>query len=177
MKIGLIREEKIPHDKRVAFTPLQCKALLKEYPKLKIAVQPCDYRCYTNDEYKMHAIPLQEDLSDCDILIGVKEVPKDKLIPGKKYLFFSHTIKKQKHNRELLKAVLARKVQLIDYECLVDQNENRVIGFGRYAGLVGAYNGIMAYGLKYGLFNLSRHISAMIKKKYLKSWSESICRT
>lgn len=168
MKIGLIREEKIPRDKRVAFTPLQCRALLKEFPNVSLVVQPCDYRCFTNEEYKMHAIPLQEDLSDCDILIGVKEVPAKFLMEGKKYLFFSHTIKKQKHNRDLLRNILAKKIQLIDYECLVDKQENRVIGFGRFAGVVGAYNGIMAYGLKYGLFNLKPAHLCHDKKEVFK---------
>lgn len=154
MKIGILREEKIPHDKRVPFTPVQCKNLIEQIPGLAIVVQPCEYRCYTNSEYHSHGIQLMEDLSDCDVLMGVKEIPVDKLIPGKKYLFFSHTIKKQPHNKALLQAIINRKIQLIDYECLVDEEGHRVIGFGRFAGLVGAYNGIMAYGLKYGLFNL-----------------------
>jgi alanine dehydrogenase len=154
MKIGIIREGKMPHDKRVPFTPVQCKYLLEEYHNLQIAVQPCPYRCYTDEEYKHQGVALQEDLSDCDILMGVKEVPVDNLIPGKKYLFFSHTIKKQPYNKKLLQAVLKKNIQLIDYECLVDEDYNRVIGFGRYAGIVGAYNGIMGYGLKYGMYDL-----------------------
>lgn len=154
MRIGIIREEKKPRDKRVPFTPQQCKELLDLYPGLQILVQPSSYRCFTDAEYAAIGIELQEDLSQCDVLMGIKEVPKEKLIPGKKYLFFSHTIKKQPHNRDLLRSILQMEVQLIDYECLVDEKNNRVIGFGRYAGLVGAYNGIMAYGLKYGLFEL-----------------------
>ena len=154
MKIGILREEKVPHDKRVAFTPVQCKYLLEEYKNLKIAVQPSDWRAFTNDEYKAHGILLQEDLSDCDVLIGVKEVPKDTLIPNKKYLFFSHTIKKQPQNKSLLQTILKKNIQLIDYECLVDEHGQRVIGFGRFAGIVGAYNGLMAYGLKYGLYTM-----------------------
>ncbi len=154
MKVGIIREEKIPYDKRVPFTPVQCKYLIEQYPDLKIVVQPSPWRCYTDQEFLSHGVFLQEDLSDCDVLMGVKEVPKDKLIAHKSYFFFSHTIKKQPHNKELLQAILAKKVRLIDYECLVDDNGNRVIGFGRFAGIVGAYNGIMAYGLKYGLFTI-----------------------
>jgi len=168
MKIGIIREEKVPHDKRVALTPLQCKQILNDFPDVKVVVQPSDYRCFTNEEYKMHAIPMAEDLSDCDVLLGVKEVPVDHLIPGKKYMFFSHTIKKQKHNRNLLRAVLEKKIQLIDYECLVDIHENRVIGFGRFAGIVGAYNGIMAYGLKYGLFKIKPAHLCHDKKEVFK---------
>jgi alanine dehydrogenase len=114
MKIGIIREGKIPQDKRVPFTPVQCKFLLETYSDLKIAVQPCTYRCYTDDEYKLQGVTLQDDLSDCDILMGVKEVPVENLISGKKYLFFSHTIKKQPYNKKLLQAVLKNNIQLID---------------------------------------------------------------
>jgi alanine dehydrogenase len=154
IKIAILREEKIPHDKRVPFTPEQCRFIIDGYKNAEVVVQPCDYRCYTNQEYTANGITLQENISDCDILIGIKEVPKEKLIAGKKYLFFSHTIKEQPHNRQLLQTILQKNISLIDYECLVDNHNNRVIGFGRYAGIVGAYNGIMAYGLKYGLFTL-----------------------
>src|ERR1051325_7366811 len=103
---------------------------------------------------------MQEDISDCDILIGITEVPKSELIDGKTYLFFSHTIKKQPHNRELLRTILSKHIRLIDYETMVDPQGNRVIGFGRYAGIVGAYNGLMAYGMKYNLFKLKpAHLS------------------
>ncbi|MCX6292582.1 MAG: NAD(P)-dependent oxidoreductase [Bacteroidetes bacterium] len=154
IKVGIIREGKIPHDKRVPFTPEQCVVITKEFPDVNLVVQPSDWRSFKNEEYEKAGIVLQEDMSDCDILIGIKEVPKPDLVPGKKYLFFSHTIKKQPHNRELLKMILAKKITLIDYECMVDTHNNRIIGFGRYAGIVGAYNGLMAYGLKYNLFNL-----------------------
>lgn len=168
MKIGILREEKIPHDKRVPFTPVQCKYLIEEHDELTIVVQPCDYRCYSNDEYRKHGIALQEDLSDCDILMGVKEVPKHLLIPGKKYLFFSHTIKKQPHNKALLQEIINKNITLIDYECMVDETGHRVIGFGRFAGLVGAYNGIMAYGMKYGLFELKPAHLCHDKKEIFK---------
>lgn len=160
MKLGIIREEKKPHDKRAPFTPSQCGIVMEQFKNVELVVQPSDYRCYSNDEYLKAGVVLKEDISDCDILMGIKEVPKEKLLEGKKYLFFSHTIKKQPHNRELLRATLSKKIQLIDYECMVDPNENRIIGFGRYAGIVGAYNGIMAYGLKYKMFDLKpAHLS------------------
>ena len=137
MKIGIIREEKLPHDKRVPFTPVQCKQLMELFKDLQIVVQPCDYRCYTNEEYKEHGIKLSDDVSDCDVLMGIKEVPKEFLLEGKKYFFFSHTIKKQPHNKALLQTILKKKVTLIDYETLTDPEGNRVIGFGRFAGIVG----------------------------------------
>lgn len=154
MKIGILREGKKPYDKRVPFTPDQCKELLLQYPHVELVVQPSPHRCYRDEEYSRTGIILQEDLSDCDVLMGVKEVPVNELIPSKKYLFFSHTIKKQPHNKKLLQEILRRNITMIDYETLVDEEGNRVIGFGRFAGIVGAYNGIMAYGLTYDLFRL-----------------------
>jgi len=154
MKIGIIREEKVPRDLRTPFTPEQCMLIKKEFDGAEVVVQPCSYRCYTNEEYKAAGVKLQEDLGDCDVLMGVKEVPVPFLIAGKKYFFFSHTIKKQPHNKKLLQAVLQKNITLMDYETLTDPAGNRVIGFGRYAGIVGAYNGIMAYGIKYGAFDL-----------------------
>lgn len=153
-KIGVLREEKSPPDKRVPLTPLICSELSKSYPNVEIVVQPSEIRCYSDEEYTSFGVTLQEDLSDCDILMGVKEVPAEKLIAGKSYFFFSHTIKKQPHNRKLMQALIAKKIRMIDYETLTDRNNNRIIGFGRYAGIVGAYNGILGYGLKYDLFRL-----------------------
>lgn len=152
--IGVLREEKSPPDMRVPLTPLICSEIKRKYPHVQILVQPSKIRCYSDAEYTAFGIDLQEDLSACDVLMGVKEVPSDKLIPGKKYFFFSHTIKKQPHNQKLMKALIEKKIQMIDYETLTDKHNNRIIGFGRYAGVVGAYNGILGYGLKYDLFRL-----------------------
>lgn len=154
LKIGVLREEKSPPDKRVPLTPLICTELLRMYSNLEIVIQPSKIRCYSDDEYLAFGLTLQEDLTDCDVLMGVKEVPKDNLIPNKKYFFFSHTIKKQAHNIKLMKALIEKQIQMIDYETLTDKNNNRIIGFGRYAGIVGAYNGILGYGRKYDLFQI-----------------------
>jgi alanine dehydrogenase len=154
LKIGVLREEKNPPDKRVPLTPLICSEIVRKYPNVEIVVQPSKIRCYSDDEYVSFGVPLQEDLKDCDILMGVKEVPIESLIAGKKYFFFSHTIKKQAHNQKLMKALISKGIQMIDYETLTDKNHNRIIGFGRYAGIVGAYNAILGYGLKYDLFRL-----------------------
>ena len=166
-KIGIIREGKVPHDKRVPFTPEQC-AYIKQHFSVDVVVQPSVWRNYKNEEYTSKGITLQEDLSDCDIIMGIKEVPAAELIPGKKYLFFSHTIKKQPHNQKLIKALLEKKIQMIDYETLTDEHFNRIIGFGHYAGLVGAYNGILGYGLKYNLYS-SKRASECHDKAELKS--------
>jgi alanine dehydrogenase len=154
IKIGILREGKVPHDHRVPFTPAQCRQILAEYPDAALTVQPSEWRSITDSEYAEAGIVMSDDLSDCDLLIGIKEVPLSELITGKSYMIFSHTIKKQPHNRKLLQAMAEKKITLIDYECLVDDEGNRIIGFGRFAGIVGAYNGIIGYGLKYQLFDL-----------------------
>jgi saccharopine dehydrogenase (NAD+, L-lysine-forming) len=152
--IGVLREEKSPPDKRVPLTPLICAELMKAWPEVKIIVQSSPIRCYTDEEYSSFGVPVAEDLSACDVLMGVKEVPMNKLLPHKKYFFFSHTIKKQPHNQALMKALIQKKVTMIDYETLTDKRGNRIIGFGRFAGIVGAYNAVLGYGLKYDLFRL-----------------------
>lgn len=153
MKIGILREGKVPHDKRVPFTPAQCVLLQREF-NIEVLVQPSDWRAFSNDEYRAVGCHLQEDLSSCDVLMGIKEVPKAELIAGKKYFFFSHTIKKQPHNKGLMQQLIEKKIQMIDYECLTDPQFNRIIGFGHFAGIVGTYNGIRGYGLRFGLFDL-----------------------
>jgi alanine dehydrogenase len=156
IKIGLIREGKIPADNRVALIPSQCKWLQKNYPELRVIVQSSEHRCFSDKEYQMAGIEVKEDLSECDILFGIKEVPIDALIPEKTYLFFSHTKKKQAYNQALFQAILEKKITLIDYECLEHEDGQRILGFGFFAGVVGAHNGIMAYGKRTGLYNLER---------------------
>jgi alanine dehydrogenase len=155
-KIGLIREGKTPADNRVALTPAQCKWILKNSSDITIAAQSSPGRCFVDKEYELAGVAVKEDLGDCDILFGIKEVPVDQLIPGKTYLFFSHTKKKQPHNRQLLKTILDKKITLIDYECLEHDDGQRIIGFGFFAGIVGAHNGMMAYGNRTGLYKLER---------------------
>ncbi|GAB3826368.1 NAD(P)-dependent oxidoreductase [Pontibacter rugosus] len=121
---------------------------------MEVVVQPSDIRCFTDAEYEELGIPLQQDLSNCDVLMGVKEVPVEQLVPNKTYLFFSHTIKEQPQNAKLLRVILDKNITLIDYELLKTAEGQRVVAFGRYAGIVGAYNGMLTYGKKHGLFNL-----------------------
>ncbi|GAA4820863.1 NAD(P)-dependent oxidoreductase [Algivirga pacifica] len=154
MKIGIIREGKMPPDKRVPFTPEQCKTIKEQYPSIELVIQPSPIRCFPDQAYSNAGISLQEDLSDCDVLFGVKEVPLDDLIPEKHYFFFSHTHKFQPYNRPLIQAIIQKEIQLTDYECLTYPNGNRVLGFGRFAGLVGAYNGLLTYGKREGLYTL-----------------------
>lgn len=155
LKIGLIREGKIPADNRVALTPAQCRWIHKNSSDVKIIAQHSDNRCFSDKEFKMAGVEISEDMSECDVLFGIKEVPIDMLIPGKTYLFFSHTKKLQPHNRRLFKAIIEKKITLIDYECLVHDDGQRVLGFGFFAGIVGAHNGMMAYGKRTGSFTLN----------------------
>lgn len=155
MKIGIIREGKVPPDSRVPLTPEQCAQLIKER-QLDIVVQPAQGRCFPDEAYRTLNIPMSEDLSDCDVLMGVKEVPIELLIPNKTYFFFSHTIKEQAYNRKLLQAIIEKNIRLLDYEVLKDERGRRLIAFGKFAGMVGAHNGIMTYGSRTGLYSLDR---------------------
>jgi saccharopine dehydrogenase (NAD+, L-lysine forming) len=156
IKIGLIREGKLPADNRVALTPAQCKWILKNSGDIIIAVQSSPSRCFSDREYQLAGTEVKEDMTDCDVLMGIKEVPIEQLIAGKTYLFFSHTKKKQPHNQKLLQAIIQKNITLIDYECLEHDDGQRIIGFGFFAGIVGAHNGMMAYGNRTGLFKLDR---------------------
>lgn len=124
------------------------------FPGLGLIVQPCEWRSFTDEEYRKEGVTMSADLSSCDVIMGIKEMPVAQMMPGKKHLFFSHTIKKQPHNKALMRSLIEKKIQMIDYETLTDPDLNRIIGFGHYAGIVGAYNGIRAYGLRYKLFEL-----------------------
>jgi alanine dehydrogenase len=155
LQIGLLREGKIPADNRVALTPAQCKWLHKNFSAIKVVAQHSGARCFTDQEYIRAGVEVREDISDADIFLGIKEVPINMLVPDKMYLFFSHTKKLQAHNQKLFKAILQKKITLLDYECLVHEDGQRVLGFGFFAGIVGAHNGMMAYGNRTGSFTLN----------------------
>lgn len=169
MKIGIIREEKKPADYRTPFTPLQCADIAELFPNIDLVVEPSATRCFSNEEYIKSGVSLQKDLSDCDVIMGVKEVPIQKIIPNKTYFFFSHTIKQQPYNKPLIQSFIRKKIRMIDYETLTHKDGTRILGFGFFAGLVGAHNGLMTYGKKYDLFQLqaayqSRNQEQMIRQ-------------
>lgn len=156
LKIGVIREDKVPVDKRSPLTPAQCQQVANRFG-VEVKIQKSDVRVFENEEFKQSGLDLVDDISDCDILLGVKEVPTEKLIPEKTYFFFSHTIKEQEYNRELLQTILKKKIKLVDYECLQDpKTSQRIVAFGRFAGIVGAYNTIWTFGKRYNLFKIRR---------------------
>ncbi len=152
--IALLREEKQPADKRVLLTPSQCLLLKNLYPQINILVQSSPSRCFEDQHYQNIGIEIKEDVSNADFLMGIKEIPSQFLIPNKHYFFFSHTTKKQAHNQEMLKNIITKNITITDYETLRWKNGDRIIGFGRFAGIIGAYNGILAYGKKFKLFEL-----------------------
>ena len=156
MKFAIIKERKNPPDRRVVLSPQACEKIVQEFPKAEILVESSNVRIFNDNKYSKLGFQVLDDVSEADVMIGVKEVPIDALIPNKKYFFFSHTIKKQPYNRKLLKAILDKNIELYDHETIVNQKGFRLIGFGYYAGVVGAYNGLRTYGLKYDAFNLPK---------------------
>lgn len=156
IKFTIIKERKNPPDRRVVFSPSKLAEAKKQFPEATFKVESSDIRVFSDNQYKEEGFEVTNNVSDCDVMIGVKEVPIDSLIPNKKYFFFSHTIKKQPYNRKLLKAVLEKNIELYDHETIVGDKGFRLIGFGRYAGIVGAYNGFRAWGLKYNSWNLPK---------------------
>lgn len=169
MKLGIIKERKSPPDRRVVLSPKKITEILNLYPDVEVLVEESDIRVFSDDTYQEQGISLSDDMRSCDVLLGVKEVPVSHLISNKTYFFFSHTIKEQVHNKQLLQACLEKNITLIDHETLVDANNVRLIGFGRYAGIVGVYNTFRAFGIKYDLFNL-------VKAETLKNQEELIGR-
>lgn len=156
MKFGIIKERKNPPDRRVVFSPDELARLKQLYQDTTVQVESSDIRVFSDEEYRNMGIELVNDISDCDVFFGVKEIPVDHLIPNKSYFFFSHTLKKQPHNRKLLQAILEKNIDLYDHETIVDSHNHRLIGFGKYAGIVGTYNSIRAFGIKFELFKLPK---------------------
>ena len=156
IKFALIKERKTPPDRRVVFSPNKLKEAKEKFPEAEFKVESSDIRIFTDEEYRQAGFEVVEDVSDCDVMLGVKEVPLPNLIPNKKYFFFSHTIKKQPYNRDLLREILKNNIELYDHEVIINETGGRLIGFGRYAGLVGAYNGFRGIGLKNGIFELPK---------------------
>ena len=156
IKIGLLKEGKIPADNRVALTPNQCKWIMKNHPEVKFFAQASEYRSYSDAEYERAGVEVVEVITNCDILFGIKEVPVKDLIENKTYLFFSHTRKKQAYNQVLLQTIIKKNITLIDYECMEHEDGQRIIGFGFFAGVVGAHNGMMIYGERTGSYHMDR---------------------
>lgn len=153
---AIIKERKNPPDRRVVFSPKKCQEVIKQFPDARIIVERSDIRIFPDEAYRDAGFEVMDAISEADVMLGVKEVPVDALIPNKKYFFFSHTIKKQPYNRKLLQAILNKNIEMFDHETIVNPKKHRLIGFGYYAGLVGAYNGFRGLGLRDKLFDLPK---------------------
>ena len=154
VRLGILRETKNPPDRRVPLSPPQVVELMERFPDVKVCVQPSDIRGFADEEYDYLKLDLTEEMKPCDILVGVKEVDYNTFIEGKTYMFFSHVGKKQPHNRTMLQRAMEKKITLIDYEYLTDFQGRRIVAFGRWAGIVGAYNGLRARGISTNSFEL-----------------------
>ncbi len=172
IKIGLLKETKTPPDRRTALTPNTAAELVKRFPEIEVYVQSSDLRAFSDDEYREKGLPVVDDISHCDVLVGVKEVKIETLIPEKIYFFFAHIAKKQEHNKALAKALLEKKITMIDYEYLTDENGRRIVAFGYWAGVVGAYNGMRAWGLRFGEFDLPPAHTLHDKKEMFETISK-----
>jgi len=142
--IGIRREDKDRWERRVPLSPDHVQQLVDQ--GIDVIVQPSNLRIFDNESYVEAGAKLQEDLSPSDLIIAVKEVPKELLIPNKTYMFFSHTIKAQPDNMSMLDSILQKNIRLIDYEKIVDDNEQRLVRFGRYAGIAGMIDILRALG-------------------------------
>lgn len=171
LKIALIKERKKNPDTRVALTPQQCKNLLETYPEIQLVIESSTNRCFPDEAYSTLGIPVVTDVSDCDVLLGIKEVPVENLISGKTYYFFSHTKKKQPYNQGLMQALIANNIRMIDYEALTYDDGVRIIGFGFYAGIVGAHNGLLSYGMKSKKYTLIPAHLCNDKKEMLQQYN------
>ncbi len=146
MIIGIREEDKSIFERRVAITPDVVKELVSQ--GFKVIVEPSSHRIFPDSEFEKAGAELKKDLSEAKVIFGVKEVPKEKLMPEKTYVFFSHTIKGQSYNMPMLRKILELKDTLIDYEKITDDKGRRLIFFGKFAGFAGAIDALHLLGQK-----------------------------
>lgn len=154
MKIGIIRETKVPEDYRVALTPNEIVSLQQQFANAEFVVQSSPTRAYSDEEYRSKGVTVRDNIDDCDLLLGIKEAKIETLLPNKHYFFFGHIAKMQPYNKPLLQKMIAQKITFSDYEYLVDDKNQRLCAFGWWAGVVGVYNTLRAYGIRTNKFNL-----------------------
>ena len=179
IKIGILKETKTPIDNRVALTPDEIVALKERYPEAEFYVQKSDIRAFTDEEYAKLGIPVVESLENCDVMFGIKEAHVDSLLPNKHYIFFGHIAKMQPYNRPLIKKMIELGITFTDYEYLADDNNVRLCAFGWWAGVVGAYNTLRAYGLRTRKFELEKPSRTFTLDKLLANIKEvmPLCNT
>ena len=146
--IGIRHEDKYKMERRVALTPAHVKTLIEDYG-LRVLVESSPKRVFTDDEFAAVGAEIVNDLSEAQIIFGVKEMPIDFFEEEKTYIFFSHTIKGQEYNMPLLKRMIEKKINLIEYEKITNDNGQRLIFFGRFAGLAGMINSLWSLGQRW----------------------------
>ena len=144
--IGIVRESR-NDENRTPLVPEHIKKYKESNPNINFIIQPSNNRCFSDEEYELSGAKINDNLNECSIIFGVKEIDSNILINNRTYLFFSHTFKinKQQKNieknkKDLLLSILNKKITLIDYENIRGKNGTRCLGFGRFAGIVGCYN-------------------------------------
>ncbi len=170
--IGIRHEDKYAMERRAPLTPKHVKRLTDQ-KKLDIIIQASDKRIFTEDEYRKAGAKVASDLKDCDVILGVKEIPLDFFEPHKTYVFFSHVIKGQPYNMPMLKRMMELKCNLIEYEKVMDEQGKRLIFFGRYAGLAGMINSLWALGLRLKDYGFASKLAKMKQAKDYHSLKEA----
>uniref|UniRef100_A0A915PET4 Saccharopine dehydrogenase (NAD(+), L-glutamate-forming) n=2 Tax=Meloidogyne TaxID=189290 RepID=A0A915PET4_9BILA len=151
--VGIRRETINAWERRVPLTPNHVKVLTKK--GVRVIIQPSNRRAFPIQDYIGAGATVQEDLSQAQLIVSVKQVPVEDLIPNKTYAFFSHTIKAQQDNMEMLDSILARKIRLIDFEKMTDVEDRRLVYFGKWAGYTGFIDILHGLGLR--LLALGHH--------------------
>lgn len=170
--IGIRREDKNKWEKRVPLVPSDVEKLVKNHG-IKVIVQPSqDHRAFSDSDYESCGAEINEDLTGCDIILGVKEIPKTEFLPSKGYIFFSHVIKGQPYNMPMLQALLDAKCTLIDYEKIENETGQRLIFFGRYAGLAGMVETLHALGKRLDHEGIDNPFSVIKQPRYYASLDE-----
>ncbi|XP_066977946.1 alpha-aminoadipic semialdehyde synthase, mitochondrial [Macrobrachium rosenbergii] len=155
--LAIRREDQSVWERRAPLGPSHVRQLVKD--GVSVIVQPSNRRAYPMQAYQNAGAKIKEDISEAPVVIGVKQVPIDQLIPNRTYCFFSHTIKAQEANMPLLDAILEKNIRLIDYEKMCDERGQRVVAFGKYAGVAGMINILHGLGLR--LLALGHHTPFM----------------
>ncbi|MGC9363186.1 MAG: bifunctional lysine ketoglutarate reductase /saccharopine dehydrogenase family protein [Fidelibacterota bacterium] len=171
MRIGIRREDKNDYEARVPLIP-EHVLQIREKSAAEIFIQPSAIRAFRDTEYRQAGAAVSEDLSGCDLILAVKEIPINYFLPGKKYIFFSHTIKGQPYNMPTLKRMVDLKTTLIDYEKIVDENGRRLVFFGRFAGIAGMIDSFWALGKRLqdeGISTLFANLKPALQYGDLKS--------
>ena len=170
--IAIRKEDKYLMERRAPVTPAHVAQLCSQ--GLRVLVESSSKRVFSDEEYLKAGAEIVSELGEADIILGVKEMPLDIFLPGKTYVFFSHTIKGQSYNMPLLKRMMEQKVNLIDYERIVDAEEKRLIFFGRYAGIAGMINSLWSLGQRMEIMGVSNPFTRIKQSHQYDSLDDAV---